>query len=63
MQWFQIRNGSTPQNAGAVAFDYDMVFAFKAMPAWQKAMQGADGSISSMQALGYTVLRVVGDTL
>lgn len=57
MQWFQSRNGSTPQNVGAVAFDYDMVFAFKAVPAWQKAMHGADASITSMQALAKSAAR------
>ena len=51
MRWFQSRNGSTPQDVGSVAFDYDMVFAFKAMPAWQKAMNAPDGSIQSQLAL------------
>lgn len=51
MRWFQSRNGSTPQDAGTVAFDYDMVFAFKAMPAWQKAMNSPDGSIKTHLAL------------
>jgi hypothetical protein len=51
MRWFQSRNGSTPQDVGTVAFDYDMVFAFKSLPAWQKAMSAADASIASTQAL------------
>ncbi len=37
--WFQDRNGSEPQdpNSGSSATDYDMVFAFKTLPAWWKA--------------------------
>jgi hypothetical protein len=35
-QWFQDRAGTVPQNAGSVALDYDMVLAFKSLPAWDK---------------------------
>jgi hypothetical protein len=39
-RWFQDRNGTEPQDpgTGSVATDYDMVFAFKTLPAWWKAM-------------------------
>lgn len=43
MKWFQDRAGNVPQDAGSVAFDYDMIFAFKSMPAWQKATSGNVG--------------------
>jgi hypothetical protein len=36
-KWFQDRPGSEPQDQGSVATDYDMVFAFKTLPAWWKA--------------------------
>lgn len=38
MRWFQDRDGSTPQDPGQVALDYDMVFAFKSLPLWSKAI-------------------------
>lgn len=34
MDWFQDRPGNVPQNPGTTAVDYDMVFAFKSLPAW-----------------------------
>jgi hypothetical protein len=39
-RWFQDRAGTEPQdpNTGSVATDYDMVFAFKTLPMWWKAM-------------------------
>lgn len=40
MRWFQSRPGTKPQDQGTVALDYDMIFAFKALPAWQKATTG-----------------------
>jgi len=40
--WFQDRAGSEPQDAGSVATDYDMVFAFKTLPMWWKATGGKD---------------------
>jgi hypothetical protein len=33
-QWFQDRSGTNPQDPGAVALDYDLVLAFKSIPAW-----------------------------
>jgi hypothetical protein len=42
-QWFQDRNGSTPQDQGTVAVDYDMVLAFKSIPAWN-TLQGNLGA-------------------
>jgi hypothetical protein len=38
MRWFQNRPGTQPMDDGTVATDYDMVFAFKALPAWAKAV-------------------------
>lgn len=38
MRWFQSRPGDIPQDAGTTAFDYDMVFAFKSLPAWEQAV-------------------------
>lgn len=38
MQWFQDRPGTQPKDAGTVALDYDMVFAFKSLPLWAQAM-------------------------
>ncbi len=37
MTWFQDRLGTEPMNAGSVATDFDMVFAFKTLPMWWKA--------------------------
>jgi hypothetical protein len=36
--WFQDRPGTQPKDAGTVALDYDMVFAFKSLPMWSKAV-------------------------
>jgi len=44
MQWFQDRPGMEPKDPGTIALDYDMVFAFKSLPLWSKAM-GSKGSI------------------
>jgi hypothetical protein len=38
-RWFQDRPGTQPMDAGSIALDYDMMFAFKALPAWAKATQ------------------------
>jgi len=38
MRWFQSRPGTEPMDKGSVAADYDMVFAFKTLPMWWKAM-------------------------
>lgn len=37
MKWFQSRSGTEAQDQGTVPFDYDLVFVFKSLPAWQKA--------------------------
>ncbi|WP_062061133.1 hypothetical protein [Aquimarina longa] len=39
MKWFSNRNGTEPMDAGQISLDYDMVTAFKAIPAWQKALE------------------------
>jgi hypothetical protein len=41
MHWFQSRSGAEPADSGTVAFDYDMVFTFKSLTAWQSAQPGA----------------------
>lgn len=38
MRWFQSRSGDVAQDPGTVALDYDMVTAFKALPAWETAL-------------------------
>jgi hypothetical protein len=40
MRWFQSRPGTEPQDpgTGSIAADYDMVFVFKTLPMWWKAM-------------------------
>ena len=54
-RWFQDRNGTEPQdpNTGSIATDYDMVFAFKTLPAWWKAM----GPANTATPLGLLPLR------
>jgi hypothetical protein len=37
LRWFQDRPGTEPQDKGSIALDYDMVYAFKSLPAWYKA--------------------------
>jgi hypothetical protein len=43
-RWFQDRLGTEPfdPNTGSIATDFDMVFAFKTLPIWWKAMGPAD---------------------
>jgi hypothetical protein len=36
-RWYQDRNGYTPMDGAATALDYDMVYAFKSLPAWAEA--------------------------
>lgn len=45
-RWFQDRPGTEPQDpgTGSVATDYDMVFAFKTLPMWWKAMNPAEAA-------------------
>jgi len=54
-RWFQDRNGTEPQdpNTGSVATDYDMVFAFKTLPAWW----AATGPTPAMVPFGLLPLR------
>jgi len=44
MNWFQDRAGNVPQDEGSIALDYDMDYAFKALPIWfdQTDQPGAD---------------------
>jgi len=37
-QWFQNRPGDVPFTEGTIPLDFDMVFSFKALPAWEKAI-------------------------
>jgi hypothetical protein len=39
-KWFQDNLGNVPMDQGSIAFDFDMVFTFKSLPAWKKATQG-----------------------
>lgn len=41
MHWFQSRSGAEPGDSGTIAFDYDMVFTFKSLMAWQSVQRGA----------------------
>ena len=45
MAWFQDRPGTVPKDSGTIALDYDMVFAFKALPKWAQAMGKKEGLI------------------
>lgn len=42
MKWFQDRPGNVSMDSGTTPLDYDMVFAFKSLPAWALAKQGKD---------------------
>lgn len=42
MMWFQNRLGNQPMNAGAIATDFDMVFAFQSLPLWWAAVGPAN---------------------
>ncbi len=48
--WFQSRLGTEPADAGTVAFDYDMVFTFKSLMAWQSAQPGARATALGLAA-------------
>ena len=50
MHWFQSRPGTEPADAGTVAFDYDMVFTFKSLMAWQSAQPGAPAAVLGLAA-------------
>jgi len=47
-RWFQDRPGTEPQDAGQIALDYDMVFAFKSLPAW-KAATDTTGQVKALE--------------
>lgn len=47
MHWFQSRPGTQPADSGTVAFDYDMVFVFKSLTAWQSVQGGTSGKLSA----------------
>jgi hypothetical protein len=50
MHWFQSRPGAEPADAGTVAFDYDMVFTFKSLMAWQSVQPGAPAAALGLAA-------------
>jgi len=55
-RWFQSRPGTEPQdpNSGSVATDYDMVFAFKTLPMWWRAMKPQEAPIPfAIRTLGH----------
>ena len=47
MRWFQSSPGNQPMDRGTIAFDYDMVFAFKSLPVWQKATTGVGRGLTT----------------
>ena len=62
MRWFQNRPGNVPQDEGSVALDYDMNYAFKAIPAWVKAIQQEEQmkfieEFNDYRGLGLSVLK------
>jgi hypothetical protein len=50
MHWFQSRPGTVAADDGTVAFDYDMVFVFKSLPAWT---QGGPKTATSAAARAF----------
>ena len=62
MQWFQDRAGNVPQDPGSIALDYDMDYAFKALPIWfdQTDQPGPDlkyiEAFNDYRGLGRSVL-------
>jgi hypothetical protein len=52
--WFQSRSGAEPADSGTIAFDYDMVFTFKSLTAWQSVQPGARAT-----ALGLAARRLI----
>jgi hypothetical protein len=48
MRWFQSRPGTVPQDAAAVALDYDEVTAFKSLPLWWVATGPKDQPVPEM---------------
>ncbi len=59
MQWFQSRAGTVPQDPGTTPFDYDMVFVFKSLPAWQKATSGRPTLLHGMDRTGKPVEKFI----
>ncbi|TDW99370.1 hypothetical protein [Dinghuibacter silviterrae] len=43
--WFRDNWGNVPFNEGQVAMDYDMVMAFKSVPAWEAAQSSGQNSL------------------
>jgi hypothetical protein len=62
MRWFQDRAGNVPQDEGSTALDYDMDYAFKALPIWFNETD-QEGDLKFIEAfndyrgLGRSVLR------
>ncbi len=62
MRWFQDRAGDVPQDEGSTALDYDMDYAFKALPIWFNETD-QEGDLKFIEAfndyrgLGRSVLR------
>ena len=40
--WFQSRPGNVPKDMGTIPLDYDLVFSFKALPAWEAAISAIE---------------------
>lgn len=49
MKWFQSRPGNVPQDEGTSALDYDMNYAFKAIPEWFEATN-QEGNMKFIEA-------------
>lgn len=43
--WFRDDYGNVPFDAGQTGMDYDMVMAFKSIPAWQQAQPGGQNAV------------------
>lgn len=62
MKWFQDRPGDVAQDEGSTALDYDMDYAFKALPIWFD-QTGQEGDLRFIEAfndyrgLGHSVLK------
>lgn len=54
LRWFQNRKGNVPMDKGSVATDFDMVLAFKSLPAWYSATSGKKAQLKAADPAGRT---------
>ncbi len=52
LRWFQNRKGTVPMDKGSVATDFDMVLAFKSLPAWYSATSGKKTPLKAADPAG-----------